>query len=71
MPICSLGTETLKILIFVRHWGTNPKGMEDTSYSMQRGGIDVSTHIFELQLLSVTEYKAYHSTVLSLQDSGA
>lgn len=63
MPICNLGAETLKILIFVRHRETNPTGMEKTSYSMQRGGIDVSIHIFELQLLSVTAYKAYHSAV--------
>lgn len=61
--ICSLGPETLKILIFVRHRGTDPKGMEKTSYSMQRDGIDVSTHVCELQLLSVAEYKAYHSAV--------
>lgn len=43
--ICSLGLETLKILIFVRHRGTDPKGMEESSYSLQRGGIDISTRL--------------------------
>lgn len=61
--ICSLGPETLKTLTFVRHRGTDPKGMEETCYSMQRGGIDVNAHAYELQLLSVAEYKAYHSAV--------
>lgn len=61
--ICSLRPETVKILIFVRHKGTDPKGMEKTSYGMQRGGIDVSAHVCELQLLSVAEYKAYDSAV--------
>lgn len=31
---CSLGLETLKILIFVRHRGTDPKGMEKSSYTL-------------------------------------
>lgn len=61
--IHSLGLETLKILIFIRHRGTDPKGMEESSYSLQRDGIDVSTQVCELQLLSVAEYKAYHSAV--------
>lgn len=61
--ICSLGPEPLKILIFVSHRGTDPKGMEKTRSSMQRAGIDVSTQVCELQLLSVAEYKAYHSAV--------
>lgn len=32
--ICSLGLETLKILIFVRHKGTDTKGMEESSYTL-------------------------------------
>lgn len=61
--ICSLGLETPKILIFVRCRGTDPKGTEESSYSLQRGRIDISTQVCELQLLSVAEYKAYHSAV--------
>lgn len=68
--ICSLGLETLKFLIFVRYRGTDPKGMEESSYNLKRGGIDTSTQVCDLQLLSVAEYKAYYSAV-SPQDSGA